>query len=664
MSASPWSVLHSAAHRGDEAAVAEALSQQDDNGLVVATTVQGDTALHLAAHSSSGACVRRLLQAGAPVNALNHGGWSPLMLALLSDASVPRRLDCIAPLLSHGANITHEEGSCREKGGWCALLLAAQRGDSAALALLVDTARRSGSDASVAALLGGLATAQGDGALHLACHAGSEACVRLLLTAGAPVAALNKKGLDPLTLALSAACAEEADHGDVQTASWERILTLLDAASARTSDARPVALPFRRDGSRLLRMLAAAPAAVPLRRLCALCALLRRLGCADDSPDASDEGHDERASVVAARRGRHTLAALIRAPMPPRRCLVCIRQPLEGASPDSICVLEGAIDRAPLETEHEGLRRAVLLTCRPAEHALRDHHQAESALENEAAAEAETAAYDSATAAIGGVRRRWRAFRLAGDLPPGDGEDELPSRAALTAVVSAHASARAAIAAAGDLLGEQISHACGTAHHALEPQSAEPDGSAAAEAAAATRGLTAYYRQCRRWIDVDLGDGDGDGTPAGTKGRCADSAIEMLELRPLTSAPLLHDTHMQMLREVLGADAIDEDDDGRHRPWSIYAEDLSVSSPAELRSAPHRPKVEPQACKHSGTTAMGNEKGGWHAAAEVFSLDTPLLMAFAAEEAERALHMAVADSEDSAAEEEEEEQAPTPMDAE
>ena len=70
--------------------------------------------------------------------------------------------------------------------------------------------------------------------------------------------------------------------------------------------------------------------------------------------------------------------------------------------------------------------------------------------------------------------------------------------------------------------------------------------------------------------------------------------------------------------QVLGAGAMDcdvEEEPASSRPWAIYTEDLSV---------------------HAGrTTLVSRDDGGWTAAADLFSIDTPLLLSFVVEQGTR-----------------------------
>ena len=177
-------------------------------------------------------------------------------------------------------------------------------------------------------------------------------------------------------------------------------------------------------------------------------------------------------------------------------------------------------------------------------------------------------------------------------------------------------------------------------------------------ATAAARGGRAAYRQRRRWSD-------------------GVERLEVVELAPQTHTPLVHDIHLAMLREVLGAAALDDDDDGGGgggggvRPWAVYAEDLAYHSPgaamedaAESAAASAAAAAAAASMAGTGVTAgvaasaaasaaaaaaaaaAEAEAVEWAATAEVFSLDTALLLAFAAESAERRRRHEVAELRD------------------
>ena len=704
---STWPPLLEAAHRGDSFSAASLLAASANQS---ERTERGDSAVHLCAHAGHAGVLDMLLTHSAEMaNATNLAGWTPLMLAMLSDAPTPTRIGCCRVLLAHGA-----DGGLATPHGWTAGLLAAQRGDAATLALLLGPERRDGPAALLSAR-----TAEGDSALHLASHAGSARCVRLLLCAGADADVLNCRGLDALALAVGGACASEANFGDAATAAAEELLACLAAASCAP-----------RPSGKLLHILAAAPAQVPMRRLLALAALLRRCGCEDDDDGAGSPAHGA-ASARAMRHGRSTLAAVLRAPPPAPFVLALVRRPLEGTAPPSLLLLEGARETPELEAEPAALRQATLLAMRSADAATLQGgggvpgiavgggggaaEQWEMSPAAAAAAIEADAAATAAAALLGGGRRRARAYRWIGEVAAPSADEPFPNLDLLQPLVMATAAARRqacrspdlaqacarALALAsladtttdGAMVGAAAADACAaatgllpnafpaasagaaalademptpapampatpssatSATSAATPASAASAALAAMAATAAARGGRAAYRQRRRWSD-------------------GVERLEVVELAPQTHTPLVHDIHLAMLREVLGAAALDDDDvgggggGGGLRPWAVYAEDLSYHSPgaameAAAESAAASAVAAAAAASTEGTgvtegaaasaaaaaaaAAAEAEAVEWAATAEVFSLDTALLLAFAAESAERRRRHEVAELRD------------------
>ena len=220
------------------------------------------------------------------------------------------------------------------------------------------------------------------------------------------------------------------------------------------------------------------------------------------------------------------------------------------------------------------------------------------------------------------------------------------------------------------------------------------------------------YRQRRRWshVEVEGGSGEGGKTGGGERGGGERGGgergggrvnpivrVDVVELEPQRGAPLLHEAHMELLMEALGPTALrgddddeeeEEEEDGREeaaaaasssplngastrdhswprgrtpaapqapplpvRPWSVYAEALEwpASLPLPLPSGDPGEAV--------GAGGAGGA-GGWNATAEIYSLDTPLLLSFATE---HGVHAALAargedDDDDDDDEEEEEEE--------
>ena len=590
--------------------------------------------------------MRLLLAAGAAVNLSNAAGWTPLMLCLLSTSSpANRRQRCTRLLLEAGADV-----AVAAQGGWSAALVAANRGDHVALATLLSYVAAQLRCRTPQQLIEAR-TAAGDAALHLACHAGSDRCVRLLLAAGADANARNTQGLDAAALAIIAACAEGGDlTSDAATGRFESILGRLGRATCLRESG---------DGG-LLHRVAAAPSTVPLRRILGLAATLRRCGC-DDAPAA---GQPELPSVVATRFGRPALAALLRAPRPAPSCLVCLRRPVESESPKRILLHEGALVQRPeLRAETDMMRMDVLRAMRSGE----ESHRASTvpqgrngSTDAQVAEAAEAAAEEGAATFVGGARERWRSFSLVADLPCTLSTDDDP-------IVSAASLSKLRVLADGTSVREREELPVAIAR-CLADAAAEEDEGVEGQALQASpmsevvpqavRRLPAY-RQRRRWLEVGVQVPDGSsghGAPALHPGTGASNAssnghdasngqaatgqaatgqasaqaavvsakVDVVELTPQRGAPLLHDAHLELLLELIGPNALeDESSSGgdalRDRPWSFYTETLDGLS--TLANA------------HSGGGDEGLEMGlaNWNATAEVFSLDAPLLLAFAAE---------------------------------
>lgn len=131
-------------------------------------TYQG---LHAAAHRGDVPAVRRLLQSGAPVNATDPGGRTPLHVATFA-----RRAEAVSALMQAGAD--HRR---LEQGRYDAVTIAAVADDEATLRVLL----AQGASA-------GLTTSRYDGtALIAAAHLGHDGVVRQLIAAGAPLDHVN-----------------------------------------------------------------------------------------------------------------------------------------------------------------------------------------------------------------------------------------------------------------------------------------------------------------------------------------------------------------------------------------------------------------------------------------------------------------------------------------
>ena len=252
--------LHEAAHRGDAASIQTMLSTTPPVDLAIKTS-KGDTALHLVSLGTHVDALTLLLSAQPPpdANATNADGWTPLMLTLLADSR--SKHSCIQLLLRHGASIMPVAS-----GGWNAVILAASKGDHIGLATLLELGGAGAlpilplTTSEVLPTVLSALTAAGDSALHLAAHAGSALCVRLLLAAGIDASLINAQGLDAATLCVSAACGVQNDPSipvsDEMTSRYEEILTRL---AASTDDKTKWCAMH----GHLLRTIAGAPPSVP-----------------------------------------------------------------------------------------------------------------------------------------------------------------------------------------------------------------------------------------------------------------------------------------------------------------------------------------------------------------------------------------------------------------
>ena len=128
--------VHAAAKNGDTDEVAALLSM--DNRLTRTFDADGWSPLHLAAHYGHADVVSLLLHNNAPVDlrSANQMANTPLHAALAG-----RRADVVPILLDAGADV-----NARQHGGWTALHAAAANGDRALVELLLSR----GADAAIA----------------------------------------------------------------------------------------------------------------------------------------------------------------------------------------------------------------------------------------------------------------------------------------------------------------------------------------------------------------------------------------------------------------------------------------------------------------------------------------------------------------------------------
>ncbi len=164
--------LLKAAMEGDTAALQEAISAGTD---IDTRDRTGYSALHWAAQNNRPDCVRALLQAGAPVNAVSLYGTRPIESALMGHST-----ESVAALLAAHADLGPALDERREP----VVVLAAAAGEPKALQMVIE----SGADVPAR-------NAQGQSALHRTINAEN---VRILLKAGADPNVRDNGGRTPL----------------------------------------------------------------------------------------------------------------------------------------------------------------------------------------------------------------------------------------------------------------------------------------------------------------------------------------------------------------------------------------------------------------------------------------------------------------------------------
>lgn len=150
-----------------------------------------ETLLHLCAVSDGDAkgTLQELLQAGGDVHAR---GFRTHAKTTLHECARLDRAELVTVLLQAGANI-----NAVKSGDWTPLMLASNRGYTRTVTELL----HHGANTS-------LRNRDGASALHLASRSGNPACVRVLLAHGADVKAVCRNGRTVLHAAVRAGCAE------------------------------------------------------------------------------------------------------------------------------------------------------------------------------------------------------------------------------------------------------------------------------------------------------------------------------------------------------------------------------------------------------------------------------------------------------------------------
>ncbi len=570
-----WPALHQAVHAGDRDAAAALASENPSQ--VTACTPQGDSPLHLAALSLDADMLQLLLQLPAPppVDAKNQGDWTALMLVLLADGS------------KHGGESPGERrvacllGLLRQGAsidpmsadGWNALLLSATRGDDASMACLLE-------QPGAASLLE-TRTAQGDTPLLLSSHRGSAGCVRQLLAAGASVDARNSRGLGAAHLAVNAAC--HAPAGDEATAAYEAVLRCVAAAGASLARPSPPAAKDGADGAEpraeptLLASLACAPAETELRRLMSMAAALRRCGCNETGGGGGgeEEGGEEEGEGSGEGGPPEELASALAMRRGRASLAALIRSPPPPPTP--LLCMRVPMEKPPPSTVvvYEGGVDCPELAAEPP--ALR------SAVLSATCPSADEASM-GAGEAQGGPDREAQAEEEATKKVGGAVVKRRLFRLAARELPPTDEGAPPDLVQA-----VRVARAAVWAGRVAATASAGGAGEAVPPAGEAVPTRLPQYKQRRRWVEEE---------------------VELIEVRPSFDAPLLHQAHLAMLREALG-DGFDAegvvDAPPAERPWCLYTEE------------------------------GGGGFGGAEAAVKLFSLDAPLLLAFAAEhEAEAA----------------------------
>ncbi|GFY46941.1 ankyrin repeat domain-containing protein 16 [Trichonephila inaurata madagascariensis] len=120
-------VLHLAAHSGC-VDIIKFYADNWDKRVLESRNNDGKTPLHIASHSNHLECVKYLLSCGVSVNALKRSDWTPLMLACTKS-----NLDIVKELLLHSADL-----NILNKDGWTAFHIASREGNPEIIKCLLD----------------------------------------------------------------------------------------------------------------------------------------------------------------------------------------------------------------------------------------------------------------------------------------------------------------------------------------------------------------------------------------------------------------------------------------------------------------------------------------------------------------------------------------------
>ena len=178
----------------------------------------GSTLLHTAVSAGQPDIVREVLRRGADVNVHDDSGKTALMAAAQTGGVLEVQL-----LLEHSANVNQQTLQ-----GATALMSSAAHNQPEVMSLLLKAVK--------ASTVVDIQAATGDSALTVAATYGADACVQLLLNAGASIHLRNGSGNTALR------CAENKGHVSAQL--------LLQRTSSRRRETTPV----RELGSRQVRL--------------------------------------------------------------------------------------------------------------------------------------------------------------------------------------------------------------------------------------------------------------------------------------------------------------------------------------------------------------------------------------------------------------------------